>query len=133
MAGDYELDALSVPESLEELHELMERASQDHPGLATDLMLMETAVIELAGNVVEHGRPEGRVAYHFSLQVLPDRLLGLLSDAGDQVEPGAEAPADPFAESGRGLELARAATDELSYRRTDGRNTWTLVRLRRKG
>ena len=38
---------------------------------------------------------------------------------------------DELAESGRGIPLAQAALDELSYRRDADANIWTLVLLRR--
>jgi serine/threonine-protein kinase RsbW len=60
VTGDYLLEGLAVPESLNLLHDLLERVGREHPDLdAGDLMMFETAVIEVAGNVVEHGRPPG--------------------------------------------------------------------------
>ncbi|WP_052437035.1 ATP-binding protein [Georgenia sp. SUBG003] len=95
-------------------------------------MMFETAVIEVAGNVVEHGRPEGRVVYRFRLAVLPDRVVARL-EAGQEVDgdPGAPGLPDPLAEQGRGLALTRAVLDEFSYERLDGTNVWHLVRYRR--
>jgi serine/threonine-protein kinase RsbW len=56
MSGDYVLDGLAVPESLNLLQDLLEEVGQEHPELAaSDLMLFETAVIEVAGGVVERG------------------------------------------------------------------------------
>ena len=75
MSGDYLLEGLAVPESLNLLHDLLEEVGQEHPELApSDLMMFETAVIEVAGNVVEHGQPPGRVRWSFRLSVLEDRL-----------------------------------------------------------
>src|SRR5688500_19350846 len=37
--------------------------------LFRSVSMMETAVIEIAGNLVEHGRPPGRVRYRFTLTV----------------------------------------------------------------
>jgi serine/threonine-protein kinase RsbW len=133
MTGDYVLDSLAVPESLELLHELLERIGRDHPGLATsDLMLFETAVIEVAGNVVEHGRPQGQVRWSFRLGVLPDRLQAVLSDSGEEYPGGAwgtEMP-EPMEEDGRGLALATAVLDSLRYERSADVNQWTMVRRR---
>ncbi|KAE8764938.1 ATP-binding protein [Georgenia thermotolerans] len=131
MAGEYLLEGLAVPESLSDLHDLLERVAADHPDVDPgDLMMFETAVIEVAGNVVEHGRPHGKVLYTFRLRVLPDRVEARLREASQAVAPdvvAAEMP-DPLAEDGRGLALSRAMLDELRYERIGDANVWTLVR-----
>jgi serine/threonine-protein kinase RsbW len=132
MGGEeYTLDGLAVPESLGLLHDLLEKVAEDHPGLSpNDLLLFETAVIEIAGNVVEHGRPPGEVRYTFTLAVLPDRLEAVLTDTGEEVpDPdGADLMPDGWDETGRGLPLARAALDELSYARGDDGNLWRMTK-----
>lgn len=135
MAGDYTLTGLAVPAGLDDLHDLLERIGSDHPQLSpADLMLFETAVIEIAGNVVEHGRPPGEVHWTFSLVVHGDRIEAMLSDDGVPFEgsddlPDAEMP-DALAEGGRGFALAGAVLDRLDYERADGVNHWRLVRNR---
>ena len=75
MAGEYRVDTLAVPETLNLLHDLLDRVREDHPDVEnTDLMLFETAVIEIANNVVEHGRPPGTIRYSFTLDVESDQL-----------------------------------------------------------
>jgi serine/threonine-protein kinase RsbW len=131
MAGEYELEALSVPESIEDLHDLMDRARRDHPEVQSeDLMMLETAVIEIAGNVVEHGRPEGRVVFRLRLEVLDDLLRVRLVDDGSVAVPWPPGGADPLAESGRGLARADAVVDRLDYERAGAQNQWVLERLR---
>jgi serine/threonine-protein kinase RsbW len=134
MAGEYYLEGLAVPESLNLLHDLLERVAQERPDLDPgDLMLFETAVIEVAGNVVEHGQPQGRVAWTFRLSVLPDRLEGTLADSGEEYPGGTwgtAMPADLMSEHGRGLALATAVLDDLGYQRSGEVNHWTMVRRR---
>jgi serine/threonine-protein kinase RsbW len=134
MTGDYLLDGLAVPESLNLLHDLLDLVGQEHPDIdGGDLMLFETAVIEVAGNVVEHGKPQGRVAWTFQLSVLHDQLLATLSDSGEEYPGGTwgiAMPEDLMLEDGRGLALATAVLDDLAYRRTDGVNHWTMLRRR---
>jgi serine/threonine-protein kinase RsbW len=134
VTGDYVLEGLAVPESLNLLQDLLERVGRDHPGLgAGDLMMFETAVIEVAGNVVEHGRPRGRVTWAFRLSVLPDRLEAQLSDSGEEYPGGTwgtSMPDDLLQENGRGLALATAVLDSLDYRRSRGANHWTMLRGR---
>lgn len=132
MAGDYRLDGFAVPETLELLHQLLARAGAEHPDVPRDdLMRFEIAVIELAGNLVEHGRPMGEVQYAFDLRIEDDRLVGTLSDTGDAVTYDAEAPMpDELELDGRGLPLARAALDRLTYHRSADRNHWRMTRMR---
>jgi serine/threonine-protein kinase RsbW len=131
MTGDYLLDGLAVPDSLNLLHDLLEQVGTDHPELtASDLMLFETAVIEVAGNVVEHGHPPGEVSWTFRLAVRADRLEGTLSDSGEEYPGGAwgtDMP-DTMEEDGRGLALATAVLDSLVYERAGDINEWTMVR-----
>jgi serine/threonine-protein kinase RsbW len=134
VTGDYLLEGLAVPETLNLLHDLLERVGREHPDLdAGDLMMFETAVIEVAGNVVEHGQPQGRVSWSFQLSVLPDRLEAQLSDSGEEYPGGTwgtEMPADLLQEDGRGLALATAVLDSLEYERSSGANHWTMLRHR---
>ena len=133
MAGDYEVDSLAVPESLDVLQDLLADVGRDHPDLdPADLMMFETAVVEVAGNVVEHGQPAGKVAWRFALQVRPDRLEAVLSDNGQEYPGGTwgtEMP-DELAEDGRGMALATAMLDDLHYERIDDVNRWRMVRRR---
>ena len=134
MAGEYGLTGLAVPESIDRLQDLLGEVRHDHPELdEADLYMLETAVVEIHGNVVEHGKPSGKVVYAFELEVHPDRLVGVLADTGS-ASPDLrllDETTDELAESGRGLWLAKATLDELTYGRMGDRNTWMLVRFRR--
>lgn len=133
MAGEYEVSGLAVPETIDLLHQLLEEARTDHPSLSEeDMSMIETAVIEVAGNVVEHAPPGQALVYTFRLLVGDDRLVGVLTHSGPEVvlDGAPEMPDDPLAESGRGLALAQAAVDELRHEFTDDQNVWTLVRHR---
>lgn len=132
MAGEYRVDTLAVPETLNLLHDLLARVREDHLDVdGTDLMLFETAVIEIANNVVEHGRPPGTIRYSFTLAVETDRLLGHLRDGGPPLEEWERSMPDADSENGRGLALARVALDDLEYQRVEDHNEWTMVRRRR--
>ncbi len=135
MAGDaaasaYTLSGLAVPEELTRLHELLEQVSTEHPALPdSDVMLLETAVIEVAGNVVQHGRPVGRVQWVLTVEVHPSTLVARLADSGEEyVETWTGEMPGLMAESGRGMPLAEATTHELTYERADEHNVWTMTR-----
>jgi serine/threonine-protein kinase RsbW len=132
MAGEYRVDTLAVPETTDLLHALLDRVRADHPDVeSTDLMLFETAVIEIANNVVEHGTPPGTVTYSFTLEVQPDRLCGQLSDGGPALPELRFSMPAVDSEEGRGLALAKMALDELEYARVGDHNEWTMTRVRR--
>ena len=133
MTGEYVLEGLAVPESLNLLHDLLDRVSREHPDVdSADLMLFEIVVIEVAGNVVEHGHPPGKVIWAFRIEIRPDRLEASLSDSGEEYPGGTwgtQMP-DPMKETGRGLALATAVLDSLTYERRDDANHWRMQRLR---
>jgi serine/threonine-protein kinase RsbW len=100
-------------------------------------MLFETAVAEIAGNVVEHGvaiseRAGYPVTFTMTVICAYDRIVALFEDDGKPavVDLTQVSMPDDMSESGRGLALAQAVLDDLTYERTDGSNRWRLVRLR---
>ncbi len=125
----YTLSGLAVPEGLDSLHDLLARASRDHQSLPPeDVMMLEMAVMEIAGNVIEHGKPSGAVVWNFTLDVGPP-LHATLADSGEEyVETWTGQMPDELAESGRGLALADAVLDQLLYERQGATNVWTMVR-----
>jgi serine/threonine-protein kinase RsbW len=132
MGGSYLISGLATDAGLTELHDLLDRVRAEHAELAAgDLAMLETALIEIAGNVVEHGTPPGGIRYEFTLDVGDDGLRGRLVDSGDEVvlEEAESGEPGEMAESGRGLLLARAVLTELRYERQLDRNVWFLTRL----
>ena len=133
---EYTNGGISTVEMLDGIHDLIEQAKSDHPGISDDdLVQFETAVSEIATNVIRHGRPPGQVRYEFLLTVGPDRIAATLSDSGAAFEPRLSAPMpepgdnlDDLQEGGRGLVLARDMLHELIYRRTGDRNVWIMAR-----
>jgi anti-sigma regulatory factor (Ser/Thr protein kinase) len=142
-------------------------------------MLFETAVIEVAGNIVRHGRSPNGFRCRVTIGVYDTALEALFEDTADEIDPAAIDPAaidpaaidpaaidpaaidpaaidpaaidpaavdpaavdpvldsisegwlDEMADHGRGLALARAAVDELTYQRVDGVNQWRVRRVR---
>ena len=133
MDGEYSVRGLAVPETIDLLHSLLAEARADFPEVSeVDASMIEMAIIEIAGNVVQHSPEAETVVYSFTLQVLDDRLVGVLEHSGPEVTglPDPTMPEDLMAESGRGLALAEAAVHELRHEFVDGQNVWTLVRLR---
>ncbi|MFW6775069.1 ATP-binding protein [Nocardioides sp. CPCC 205120] len=127
------LDLAAEPGALDDAHDALEQAWEDHPEVGEgERLRFVMATMEILGNVVEHAyaaddEPRRR---RLALEVrrADGGLVGTISDNGqpaaldlsDVTMPGEDA------ESGRGLALAAAALDELAYERVEGRNVWTL-------
>ena len=134
------LDVPAVVESLDDVHAAIERLWERDPTVGVrDRFRFETAVIEVLGNIVEHAyrldepAGPGRRRVDVALAVDATAVHAVLGDDGQPAAidlSGVTMP-DEEAESGRGLALAVAALDDLTYRRDGARNTWSLTCVRR--
>lgn len=128
---------------LERVHELMAdywRAVDTAGCGAADAgwrALFDSAVAEIAGNIVRHAYPEPADDDRFqvTLQCFCDRMEAILMDQGVpyNLEPPSrsadmrDALDDFDLDHGWGLPIAYAATDSLEYERLpDGSNRWRL-------
>ncbi|MCW2582911.1 MAG: hypothetical protein JWQ53_1701 [Klenkia sp.] len=131
------------PESLEQVHELLAALWADDAMPTLDRMHFDTAVAEVAANIVEHATRGQDVTLVLRVSGWPDRVEARFEDDGAEAHvdlaaaamPGSGDPDDldavlALAEDGRGLALARAAVDELVYEREGSTNRWFLVRRR---
>ncbi|WP_179873026.1 SpoIIE family protein phosphatase [Microcella indica] len=123
------------PHTVDTVHDLLDSVWESVPDLsARDRMSLETAIIELTANVIQHANHGRGVQATLTVIAYEDRLEATLSDSGevDHVDlEGREMPeAESLAESGRGVPLMKALVDTVEHRRVDGFNHWTLVRGR---
>lgn len=141
-AGRLQLSAPADPAILEVVHAMLESLWSVNPEVGdADRGRFEMAVIEILGNIVEHAyaldQDAGRLERRFdiSLCASDSELVAVLEDNGKPMplDLGNVAMPDELAETGRGLALANAALDDLSYDRVDGRNHWRLLCLRQAG
>ena len=106
----------------------------EHPDLdAGDLMMFETAVIEVAGNVVEHGRRPGSVTWAFRLSVLPDRLEARCPTAARSTRAargGRRCPQTRSRRTAAGSRSRRPSSTPSTTSAPDGVNHWTMLRQR---
>lgn len=122
----------AAPECLDRIHDLLQQLFDD-PASAVplqDRIRFETAVVEIAGNIVAHACGPDPVDIDVVVLLRPDRVEAQLLDNGEPatVTPGSTSMPDVMEENGRGLPIASSAVDELSYVRTGTTNTWRLVR-----
>lgn len=105
--------------------------------------LFDSAVAEIAGNIVRHSYVPpcdfSAPSFHLSLRCFSDRMEALLLDAGIPyvltLQPSRTSPDMRDAldnidlEHGWGLPIAHAATDGLDYQRmSDGHNRWQICK-----
>lgn len=143
-----ELTAPAVAESLDLAHYLFEHLWAQHPEVTVMCRVrMETAALEIMGNIVEHayaqdvlpadgGRSEADHAdsagagRRFRLTVAvrhPDVLVSFCDNGvPGSIDLSRVVMPDEDAESGRGLAMAIASVDEITYHNDDGRNYWSL-------
>lgn len=135
--GRLELSAPATPEMLDLVHSVLEQLWAAHEDVtAADRARFETAVIEILGNIVEHAYEldEGSASRRFevTLAATHTELVAAFGDDGVPmaIDLSTVGMPDDLAESGRGLALALAAVDDLSYTREGGRNLWRLTCVR---
>jgi len=121
-----------LAEGLDILHQSIDRLRQATGRPADDrpLMLFETALGEIGGNVLTHGRPDGTaIPIDYALWFDEGTVVASLTDSGSPVHEhlAREMPAHDM-EAGRGLAMARSLLDELGYERDGDVNRWRLVK-----
>ncbi len=127
------LTAPATPENLDRVHDLIDQFCLSQPELSErDRIRLVGAVVELASNIVEHAATalgHEHVTFELVLSAYPDRVTASVSDDGRAADLDLSGVSMPGweAESGRGLALARAMTDELSYHRDGQSNRWHLT------
>jgi serine/threonine-protein kinase RsbW len=132
--GRLDLSAPATPEMIELVHAVLEQLWEANEDVAAaDRVRFEMAVIEILGNIIEHAyemdsAEAGSRRFDISVAATETALVASFGDNGlpMSIDLSAVAMPDELAESGRGLALAMAAVDDLSYDREDGRNHWRL-------
>lgn len=123
----------AAPDVLEAVHQLLDAFWAQVPDVDGGARArFATAVAEMVGNVVDHGRTATGERPRMVLQLVAeeDRLTAdLLDDGVEVIAPADTGPADEdeFAERGRGLPLVRAAMDDVRYERQPDHNRWRAV------
>lgn len=126
------LETAAGPGALGDIETALERAWSTHPDVPHIVrMHMGIAAGEIGANIVEHAAPGRRVLMCMDVDVCASQVHVEFTDDGDpvQIDLHAVCMPDETAERGRGLALAQAVLDRLSYRRAE-LNHWILVSKR---
>lgn len=121
----------SPPDDVDTVHALLSSVWEESDGIAAlDRFSFETALVELASNVMRHADPGFGVSCHLAVTVFADRIEAVLTDAGmpGDVQLVARGMPDALAESGRGIAMIQALVDDLDYTRAEGFNSWRIAR-----
>lgn len=117
--------------SLERVQTSLERIWRNHPWIGSaDRMAVETALVELASNVIRYALYDEGSEAQLGLTVEEMQLVAQLVDHGREFHGDLENVTMPGldAESGRGLAVIDMLMDVFEYRRLSTQNRWTLVR-----
>jgi serine/threonine-protein kinase RsbW len=128
---DHTLTLMAPPDDVDVVHDLLATVWADYPGVsAIDRMSFETALIELAANVILHSRTDAGVQCDMTVAVVDGRIEARLSDTGlpGGVELASRSMPDEMSETGRGIPLIQALVDVVEYDHSDSRNHWRISR-----
>lgn len=129
MGQSWVLDSNVEAFSLDEVDDVLARMWSVHIHVPITVQIqMGIAVGEIAGNIVEHAGPPTSVWVRMEARVgLNDVRVDFTDDGTpSSVDLARVCLPEDMSETGRGLALAQAVLDSLSYRR-NGLNHWTLV------
>jgi len=127
------LETSAGAHALDEIEGFLEKTWAEHQHVPPAVRLqMGIAAGEIGANIVEHAAlGQQQVRIRMEVSVLADTVRVVFIDDGAPAEVDLDKVSlpDDMAERGRGLALAQAVLDELSYRRTTC-NEWTMVSKR---
>lgn len=125
----------SPPGDVDDIHDFLAALWAEAPEVSDiDRISLETALVELAANVLRHADSSGSgLTCEVTVSVRGDAIVVTVRDTGEPGDitlVGLEMPALD-SESGRGLPLIDALVDEVEYDHDGQHNLWRLVRRRR--
>ncbi|BDZ44827.1 ATP-binding protein [Naasia aerilata] len=121
----------SPPDDVDTVHSMLSSVWEENSTVpAIDRFSFETALVELASNVMRHADPGSGISCRLAITVFPDRIEATLTDSGKpgDVQLVGRAMPDELSESGRGIPMIRALVDDLDYSREEGSNSWRISR-----
>lgn len=137
MTAELRLTLQSRLSSLKDLQESLDRFGDEQDWPANLRFQLRLALEELATNVINHGFGEEGHEFEIEISSSPDKVIVNVIDGARPFNP-LEAPPDPNVEAplderpigGLGVFLVRKISDEMFYRRSQGKNRLTIVKLR---
>jgi serine/threonine-protein kinase RsbW len=121
----------SPPDDVDTVHDLLASLWGETPQVTdADRIRFETALIELAANVMTYADPGSTVECTLIIEVTDARITATLTDSGIEADIPLTDRGMPgeLQEAGRGLPLMRALVDEIDYTRDGELNRWRIAR-----
>jgi serine/threonine-protein kinase RsbW len=126
--------ALSCPpDDIDTVQDYVQRVWAAAPDLdSMDKLKFETAIVELAANVIQHADEGNGVTATVVVTVDGERIRGSVADSSSasSVTLAPREMPDEMAESGRGIAFIQRLVDVLHYERRDGENLWMIEKIR---
>jgi serine/threonine-protein kinase RsbW len=127
------LELHSPPDDLDTVHDYIQRVWTEHPDLDDmDKLMFETALVELAANIIQHANGGRGVEGTLSIAVTEERIRCEITDSSgaSNVALAAREMPDEAAESGRGIAFIQRLVDVLHYERRNATNMWMIEKIR---
>lgn len=131
MTGEWVLDTITGPDTLDRIQQTLDQLWAQHPDASpTTRIHMDLAACEIGANIVKHAAAGRPVQMQMQAEVCDGNVRVCFTDDGHPAPVDLDAVGMPseMAEQGRGLALAVAVLDQLSFQRDSTINRWTLVR-----
>lgn len=122
---------VTPPDTLNRVHELLAKVWLDSPQISgVDRASFETALIEVASNVIRHANHGNPVECTVAVDATEGEITATLIDTGREsdIELSQVRMPDASAESGRGLAIVKALVDEVVYDSDGNVNYWRITR-----
>ena len=121
----------SPPDDVELVHDLLNSVWADASNIGSaDRFSFETALVELAANIIRHADVGIGISYSITVQIFDGQLEATVIDDGEHtsVEHTETDMPDDLSESGRGIPLINALVDHFSFDRDGDFNRWQIIR-----
>jgi serine/threonine-protein kinase RsbW len=120
------------PGDVNAVHALIEAVWADVPDVPMmERFKFETALLELASNVVKHADGGCGLWCTLEIDAGPGYIEAMVFDDGEPSDAHVLVPRempDELSESGRGIALIQALVDDLAYEREGTTNRWRISR-----
>lgn len=124
------MEIVTGPDTLDEIQHMLDVTWAERTVSDTTRMSVELAASEIVANIIEHSKGGDPVKLRMQVSLGADAVSVTFTDDGQPavVDLTHLDMPDVLDERGRGLAIAHQVLDELSYRRDDTGNHWTLVK-----
>lgn len=129
--ASHSITLVAPPDDVDAVHQLLAEVWVDFPSVSTvDRTSFETALIELASNVIRHAGGGAAVRCDLTVSIVGGVIEARLTDgaAPSNADLVARGMPDALSEQGRGIPLIQLLVDEVEYIRSESVNHWRISR-----